>query len=47
MERQDSHKTTSNIMDRKKLLKQNGTYNLIHLKTHLQDEGVLDISSMQ
>lgn len=33
-------------MDKKKLFKQNGTYNLIQLKTHLQDEGVLDEDTM-
>lgn len=29
-------------IDKKKLLKQNGSYNLVQLKTHLQDEGILD-----
>lgn len=29
-------------IDKKKLLKQNGSYNLVQLKTHLQDEGILE-----
>lgn len=31
-----------NYIDKKKLLKQTGQYNLVQLKTHLQDEGGLD-----
>ena len=34
-------------MDKKKLYKQNGSYNLVRLKTHLQDEGVLDVETIQ
>jgi len=34
-------------MDKKKLYKQNGSYNLVQLKTHLQDEGVLDAETIQ
>lgn len=35
-----------NFMDKKKLLKQTGEYNLVQLKTHLQDEGQLDPVTM-
>lgn len=33
-------------MEKKKLLKTNGFYNLVQLKTHLQDEGVLELESI-
>lgn len=33
-------------MEKKKLLKSNGFYNLVQLKTHLQDEGILELESM-
>lgn len=36
-----------NFMDKKKLLKQTGEYNLVQLKTHLQDEGQLDPITME
>lgn len=48
MERKETvSKPSGKYLDKKKLLKQDGTYNLVHLKTHLQDEGVLDNASME
>jgi hypothetical protein len=48
MERKEAtSKASAKYLDKKKLLKQDGSYNLVHLKTHLQDEGVLDNSSME
>ena len=34
-------------LDKKKLFKKNGKYNLMQLKSHLMDEGVLEVKSMQ
>ena len=35
------------VLDKKKLFKKNGKYNLMQLKSHLMDEGVLEAKSMQ
>ena len=40
-------KKTAGTLDRKKLFKKNGKYNLMQLKSHLMDEGVLENKSMQ
>lgn len=35
------------LLEKVKLMRQNGLYNLVRLKTHLQDEGILDMESIQ
>ena len=44
--RSNKRKATG-ALDRKKLFKKNGKYNLMQLKSHLMDEGVLENKSMQ
>ena len=43
----NNKRKTAGVLDKKKLFKKNGKYNLMQLKSHLMDEGSLDPKSMQ
>lgn len=43
----NNKKKPAGVLDKKKLFKKNGKYNLMQLKSHLMDEGVLEAKSMQ